>query len=274
MSRVGYNAGDPLGKVMSPFDNALAGAITGTLSRAVCQPLDVMKIRLQLQAEERSNAKYRSLRHTIVSIFKEEGLTAYWKGHVPGQGLSILYGAISIGLYQTIWYYSERKGFGFSNTRTKSAAADLLIGSGSAVPATVLSYPFDVIRTRIVCQSPASAVCTVGSQRTSYTGTIDAFVRISSKEGWKGLYKGLPAALYTVPVYNGLCLCMYNNVKPFVSPYMTKIDKMNIPILSDVATGFLGGLSGFVTKTITFQWTQLKSVCRYKVLQKVVQKWA
>ena len=186
-------------------------------------------------------------------------MTAYWRGHVPGQGLSILYGAISIGLYQTIWYYTEHKGFGFSNTRTKSAVADLLIGTGAAVPATVLSYPFDVIRTRIVCQSPKhTALKSVGSKRTVYTGTIDAFIRISSIEGWKALFKGLPAALYTVPVYNGLSLCMYNTVKPLVSPYMTKIDKMNIPILSDVATGLLGGMSGFITKTIVFPMDTIK----------------
>ena len=78
------------------------------------------------------------MRHAVARIFKEEGLTAYWRGHVPGQGLSILYGAISIGLYQTTWYYSEHKGLGFSNTRTKSVVADLLIGTGAAVPATVL----------------------------------------------------------------------------------------------------------------------------------------
>ena len=48
---------------------------------------------------------------------------------------------------------------------------------------------------------------------------------------------------FQVPVYNGLNLCMYNSLKPFVSPYMTKFDEMSIPILSDIATGFLGNLS-------------------------------
>ena len=259
MSRVGYNKGDPLGQVMSVSDNALAGAITATLSRAICQPFDVLKIRLQLQAEDRSNAKYRSLRHAVFRIFKEEGVKAYWKGHVPGQGLSILYGAISVGIYQTLWHHSEKGGYNLSSSRTKLAVTDILIGSFAAVPATVISYPFDVIRTRLVCQSPSSVSnLSIDSKRSPYKGTINALIQISSKEGWTALYKGLPAALYTVPVYNGLSLCMYNSLKPLIIPYMTKLDEMSIPLLSDVATGFLGGLSGLITKTLTFPMDTVK----------------
>ena len=40
------------------------------------------------------------------------------------------------------------------------------------------------------------------TRQTPYTGTINAFMEISSKEGWKALYKGLAAALYTVCVKN------------------------------------------------------------------------
>ena len=258
MSRVGYNAGDPLGKVMSVSDNALAGAITGVLARVVCQPLDVLKIRLQLQAEDRKNARYSSTRHAVLRILKEEGIRAYWKGHVPGQGLSFLYGAISVGLYQSLWHYSERKGYNLSSSKTKLAVTDIVIGTCAAVPATAVSYPLDVIRTRLVGQSPSTNTNTLNSVRTPYTGTINAMIEISSKEGWKGLFKGLPTAIYTVPVYNGLGLCMYNAMKPLLLPYMTSIDEMNIPFLSDIATGFLGGLSGFITKTLTFPMDTVK----------------
>ena len=258
MSRVGYNAGDPLGQAMSISDNALAGAITATFSRAVCQPFDVLKIRLQLQAEERSNAKYRSMKHAISQIYREEGVKAYWRGHVPGQGLSIAYGAISVGIYQTLWHYSERKGFNLSSSKTKLAASDILIGTFAAIPATILSYPMDVVRTRLVCQSPAISSHSVNLVNSPYSGTINALSQIVSKEGWQALYKGLPAALYTVPIYNGLSLCLYNSLKPYVLPYMTRIDEMNIPLLSDLATGFLGGLSGLLTKTLTFPMDTVK----------------
>ena len=259
MSRVGFNDGDPLGKVMSISDNALAGALTATFSRAVCQPFDVLKIRLQLQTENRSTAKYRSLRHAMTNILKEEGIRAYWKGHVPGQGLSILYGAISVGIYQSAWHYTEKQGFNLSKSKTKSGLTDIVIGSFAAVPATIISYPLDVIRTRLVCQSPSTINPGVStSVKSPYSGTINAFTKIIHTEGWKSLFKGLPAALYTVPVYNGLSLCMYNSMKPLLLPHMTKVDDMHIPLLSDIATGFLGGLSGLITKTLTFPMDTVK----------------
>lgn len=251
MSRIGYNSGDPLGQVMSPSDNALAGAITATIGRAVSQPFDVLKIRLQLQAEDSKNAKYRSMRHGFLCILREEGVFAYWRGHVPGQALSILYGAISVGLYQTIWHYTEEKRLNLSSTKMKKTVSDLLIGTCAGIPATIASYPFDIIRTRLVCQNPVPSTCTDTSLNI-YKGTFNAFTDMINKEGWRALYKGLSASIYTVPIYNGLCLCLYNNIKPFLLPYMTKVDEMNIPLLSDFATGFVGGSSVLIAKTMTY----------------------
>ena len=51
---------------------------------------------------------------------------------------------------------------------------------------------------------------------------------------------------------------MYNALKPLLLPYMTSMDEMNIPLLSDIATGFLGGLSGLITKTLTFPLDTVK----------------
>lgn len=258
MSRIGYNTGDPLGQIMTPSDNALAGAITAATSRTICQPFDVLKIRLQLQAENRSTAKYRSMRHAGLCILKEEGLVAFWKGHVPAQGLSILHGSISVGLYQTVWHLFEEKGFNLSSAKWKLAVSDIIIGSFAALPATFISYPLDVIRTRLVCQSPSVLTSSDKLISTSYTGTFNAIKVIISHEGWKSLYKGLTAAVYTAPMYAGLSVCMYNSFKPYVLPHMTYNDEMSIPLLSDIAVGLLGGMSGVITRTITFPMDTVK----------------
>lgn len=76
-------------------DHAIAGAVSGFITRFCCQPLDVIKIRFQLQVEPITNhpvSKYRSVIHAFYSIPKEEGIYALWKGHVPAQLLSIVYG--------------------------------------------------------------------------------------------------------------------------------------------------------------------------------------
>eukprot|EP00050_Salpingoeca_kvevrii_P022451 m.126621 g.126621 ORF g.126621 m.126621 type:complete len:101 (+) comp9710_c1_seq1:62-364(+) len=58
-----------------------AGALAGFLTRGVAAPLDVIKIRFQLQIEpvsHASGAKYRSLLHCIATILREESLSGLW----------------------------------------------------------------------------------------------------------------------------------------------------------------------------------------------------
>lgn len=257
MSRVGYNSKSSGNKILSASDNALAGAITGTTTRAICQPFDVLKIRLQLQAEHTEKAKYKSIRHAMYSIMKEEGIFAYWKGHIPGQYLSLLYGSINIGLYQTLWQSSFLDSKVKSSTKLDLILSDICFGTLAAMPATLIAYPFDIVRTRLVGQSPASG--SINNQKTTaYSGIINAMIQIKAKEGWKANYKGLSVALMTVPINTGLSLSIYNVMTPFVLPYAAKIEKMRIPLISDVAVGLLGGLSGIITKTIVYPLDTVK----------------
>jgi len=257
MSRVGYNSKSNEGKVLSASNNALAGAITGTATRAICQPLDVLKIRLQLQAEDNGRAKYKSIRHALRSIMREEGVFAYWKGHVPGQYLSLLYGSLSIGIYQTLWQSSFLKSQIQSSTKSDLMLTDICVGTLSSIPATMLAYPFDIVRTRIVGQSPV-AKGSNGKQKPTYSGVFSALAKITRTEGWRANYKGLSVALMTVPVNTGISLCIYNVITPFVLPSAIEIQNMGIPLISDVAVGVLGGIAGISTKTIVYPMDTIK----------------
>ncbi len=99
-------------------DPMLAGAATGFVSRALVAPFDVVKIRLQLQTEpigaevcinkisstwplislfiQHHGSKYRGIAHAIRTMAREEGLSVFWKGHVPAQILSVGYSAVQV----------------------------------------------------------------------------------------------------------------------------------------------------------------------------------
>lgn len=77
-------------------DAALAGLMVGGSTRFLVQPFDVLKIRYQLQVEQRSSAKYKSLRSMVAMISAEEGLAAFWKGHMSAQYLTMLYMAVQV----------------------------------------------------------------------------------------------------------------------------------------------------------------------------------
>lgn len=98
---VGY---DSRSKNLSHSDIVFAGALSSFITRATCQPLDVLKIRFQLQVEpvsaKSSASKYKSLIQAVTLITREEGLIALWKGHVPAQLLSVVYGAAQFWAFE------------------------------------------------------------------------------------------------------------------------------------------------------------------------------
>uniref|UniRef100_A0A2K6CPY8 Solute carrier family 25 member 19 n=1 Tax=Macaca nemestrina TaxID=9545 RepID=A0A2K6CPY8_MACNE len=97
---VGYDP-KPDGRNNTKLQVAVAGSVSGLVTRALISPFDVIKIRFQLQHERLSrrdpNAKYHGIFQASRQILQEEGLTAFWKGHIPAQILSIGYGAVQVG---------------------------------------------------------------------------------------------------------------------------------------------------------------------------------
>eukprot|EP00960_Hanusia_phi_P071894 767660-Hanusia_phi.AAC.6 len=76
--------------------NALAGAIAGFVARIAVAPIDLIKIRLQIQTNPISQAskfKYKGLFGTMKTIVKEEGVFALWKGNIPAQIMFSAYNA-------------------------------------------------------------------------------------------------------------------------------------------------------------------------------------
>ncbi|KAH9632102.1 hypothetical protein HF086_002609 [Spodoptera exigua] len=80
---VGYDKNDS----MTSQEKLLAGCLSGVMTKCITQPMDVIKLRSQLlRKPKQRHVVYRVARR----IFWEEGIRAFWHGHVLGQVHSVL----------------------------------------------------------------------------------------------------------------------------------------------------------------------------------------
>jgi solute carrier family 25 (mitochondrial thiamine pyrophosphate transporter), member 19 len=116
---------------MEPF---ISGIITGFTTRLLTSPLDLIKIRLQLQDSQK--AVYRNPMDTLAKVIMEEGVLGLWKGNLAGLLLYGAYGGIQFYILENV------------NTGIKG-----LDGAVAATGAYILTYPFDLLRTHFTIAS-------------------------------------------------------------------------------------------------------------------------
>uniref|UniRef100_A0A2K6L4S0 Solute carrier family 25 member 19 n=1 Tax=Rhinopithecus bieti TaxID=61621 RepID=A0A2K6L4S0_RHIBE len=172
---VGYDP-KPDGRNNTKFQVAVAGSVSGLVTRALISPFDVIKIRFQLQHERLSrsdpNAKYHGILQASRQILQEEGLTAFWKGHIPAQILSIGYGAVQFLSFEMLTELVHRG----SVYDAREFSVHFVCGGLAACMATLTVHPVDVLRTRFAAQGEPK-VSDQGltlSSRLNYRGIITA----------------------------------------------------------------------------------------------------
>ncbi|XP_055607898.1 mitochondrial thiamine pyrophosphate carrier-like [Uranotaenia lowii] len=231
---------------------SLAGGLTGCITRVVVQPFDVLKIRLQLQVEpiyaKSVASKYRTIPQSVGLIFREEGISAFWKGHNPAQMLSMVYGVTQFTSYE--WANEQLRQLSMfeGHDRARNFAGGAFSGTFSAL----FVMPFDVIKTRLISQDPKGA--------SGYTSSWHAARHIYVTEGLRGLYRGFgPALLHMAPLTGGQYLFynLFGNIFKEVE---------HLPpneCLSTTRLLLCGALAGICTKTIVYPFDLIK--CRLQI---------
>ncbi|RWS32007.1 mitochondrial thiamine pyrophosphate carrier-like protein [Leptotrombidium deliense] len=234
---VGYDSHD--NNQVNTVHFAIAGATSGFITRVATQPLDVLKIRFQLQIEPLSSncksSKYTGINQAWKCIIKEEGITALWKGLISAQFLSVVYGIVQFSSFE----YFTKVFWLKLNDKKYEHAINWFSGSLAGATATFSAHPFDVIRTRLVAQS----------EPKTYLSNTHAFVNIVRKERLKGLYRGLFPALVQIVPYTGAAFCVNgicNNVWESFGSFGSKKDPTAIQSL------ICGGIAGVTAKVIVY----------------------
>ncbi|KAL6268474.1 hypothetical protein P5V15_001607 [Pogonomyrmex californicus] len=218
------------------LDHAIAGAASGFTTRFLCQPLDVIKIRFQLQVEPISRyhvSKYRSVSQACLLILKEEGITALWKGHVPAQLLSVVYGMTQFYSYNVFMKILQQ----IPQVEERRHTIQFVAGAGAGGMATIVSFPFDTIRTRLVAQS---------NNHQIYNGILHSCSSILRQESPRAFYSGLLPTLLQIAPHTGLQFMFYGLFTDIYKNYISGTDT------SFYNSMLSGSAAGLVAKTIIY----------------------
>ncbi|KAB5580692.1 mitochondrial thiamine pyrophosphate carrier 1 [Coniochaeta sp. 2T2.1] len=214
-----------------------AGATAGLISRFVIAPLDVVKIRLQLQTHSANNPAppgsiiYKGTLPTIRHILKHEGLRALWKGNVPAELMYVSYSAVQFATYRSSTLLLHRL---FGSETLPNAAESFIAGAAGGAAATAATYPLDLLRTRFAAQ---------GNDRV-YEGLLRAVADIRRDEGLTGYFRGIGAGLGSIVPYMGMFFATYETLRLPLGGFWA------LPFGSgDAAAGVIASV---IAKTATF----------------------
>ncbi|KAH6768589.1 Mitochondrial substrate carrier family protein [Perilla frutescens var. frutescens] len=259
------------GQLKRALMDATAGAISGAVSRTVTSPLDVIKIRFQVQLEPTvqwallrrdvySPSKYTGMLQATKDIFREEGFLGFWRGNAPALLMVMPYTAIQFVVMQKL------KALVSGSSKSENHLSirpyfSYIIGSLSGCAATVGSYPFDLLRTILASQGEPKV----------YPSMRSAFVNILETRGIRGLYAGLAPTIVEIIPYAGLQFGTYDTFKRWAmawNRYRSGYPRRDDDVLTDLQVSLCGLAAGICSKAVCHPLDVVKKRFQVQGLQR------
>ncbi|EMS66408.1 hypothetical protein TRIUR3_34208 [Triticum urartu] len=164
----------------------ISSAIASCFAEVCTIPLDTAKVRLQLQKKTAAGpAATVGMLGTMMSIAREEGVSALWKGIIPGFHRQCLYGGLPVGFFCAV----VKALFVFVGDAT--LMNKILAALTTGVIAIAVANPTDLVKVRLQADGKSTAV------KRHYSGALNAYATIVRQ-----MFLGLPG--FTDNVYTHL----------------------------------------------------------------------
>eukprot|EP00934_Nitzschia_sp_Nitz4_P004314 Nitzschia sp. Nitz4//scaffold6_size259037//81142//84016//NITZ4_001061-RA/size259037-augustus-gene-0.288-mRNA-1//1//CDS//3329556854//4304//frame0 len=188
---------------------AVCGGVAGACQLLVTNPLELTKIRMQMQGETTMLFLERRAQPPKAPHFSEIvrvlGASGLYKGAAACLFRDIPFGAIYYPTYSACKEYLAYHG---SDTGEVSASNILLAGTIAGVPASFLTTPADVVKTRL------QVLPRLGE--TTYTGLQDCVAKIYKREGITAFFKGSFFRVCRISPQFGISLLTYEKISEMV----------------------------------------------------------
>ncbi len=193
------------GKPLSVFQKIASACLAGAAGGIVGTPADVMNVRMQadgkLPPDQRRN--YKNAIQGLFRMRKEEGISSWFRGIGPNVNRAMLMTAGQLATYDQIKeMLLSIPGNVFVDNKTTHLVSSVIAG----FIATVVTQPFDVVKTRMMNAGVNS----------EYKGSIHCLVKTASEEGVLALFKGFVPALTRLAPQTVLTFIFLEQLRVFV----------------------------------------------------------
>jgi len=136
-----------------------------------------------------------------------------------------------------------------------------LCGSVSGGVATVVSMPFDTVRTRLVGQGEPKI----------YKGVTQAFLIMIRTEGYLSLYKGMTPNLIQIVPHTGMQFGMFNVFSEIYRKSTQTEASQKLPVFGNI---LCGSAAGFVAKIVVYPLDLAKKRLQVQGFEKAREKFS
>ncbi|KYK58050.1 hypothetical protein DCS_05063 [Drechmeria coniospora] len=233
-------------KVSQPVIAAFcAGGVAGAVSRTVVSPLERLKILMQIQSVGRDAYKL-SVGQALGKMWREEG----WRGFMRGNGTNCIrivpYSAVQFSSYN----FYKRNIFEPFPGADLAPLTRLVCGGVAGITSVFLTYPLDIVRTRLSIQTASFAE--LGDKPKKLPGMWQTMSHMMKTEGGvSAIYRGIIPTVAGVAPYVGLNFMVYESVRKYLTPEGDRHPSAARRLLA-------GAISGAVAQTCTYPFDVLR----------------
>lgn len=197
------------------WQHLAAGVTGGVVSTLILHPLDLIKIRFQVNEGVSSKLmtnrpQYTGLWNAAVTIVRTNGARGLYQGVTPNVwGAGASWGLYFLG-YNALKTHKQAGNADIA----LSAPAHMLAAAQAGFITLLLTNPIWVAKTRLCLQYD----CSVSSDAKHYKGMFDCLYKTYKFEGLRGLYKGFVPGVFGVS-HGALQFMAYEELKKVYNAY-------------------------------------------------------